>query len=470
MLQRQNSMDREQDQDVGFDFSMSYLWGVVKRRFWWFAIPFLLLLTVGSLAAWKWPAAYVSSGTILVRSSDIPANLVRSTVVGMAAERIAILRQRIMTRDNLIALAKKFNITPSWQAQISDTPIVDFIRDRTLVNQVDARVPGERAQAIAFKVGFEYENPVIATQVANELMTMMLTEDANSRRSSATETTRFIEANVKRLEARLDQLDSQIANAAKRRRAAQMSSTIDGADTTGSNMVKAIRALKEQLIVKRATLSDSHPDVRALKRKIQALEKEQTTSDDKSLAGLNATASQVSQNGDNKNDKDLGLKTLLDLKTLMGKRDSLKEELNDASQKLALARQGEHLETGQHAERFEVIEQPTIPTKSVKPNRTRLFIFAFALAFMAGGASAGGMEFLSGAIYRDSDMRALVDPAIVVSIPYITTQRELRSNRRRRILMTIAIPIILIGAAVAIYIFVPDPDLLADKLIRHIMQ
>ena len=460
MLQRQSMVDRESDQEVGFDLSLPYIWSVVKRRLWWFAVPFLLILTVGSLVAWKWPAQYVASGTILVRSADVPANLVRSTVVGVAAERIAIIRQRIMTRDNLIGLAKKFGITPSWRAQITGTPIVDFIRDRTLINQVDTRQPGQRAQAIAFTVGFEYENPVIATKVANELMTMMLAEDANSRRTSATETTKFIDANVKRLEAKLAQIDSEITDAVKRRRAAAVSG-IDGIDASAKDVGKTLEALKAQLVLKRATLSDSHPDIRALKSRIQALEKEQMASDGKLSPKASATDAQAT---DLKSDKEP------DIRTLITKRDSLKEELGDASQKLALARQGESLERNQYAERLEVIEQPTVPSTSVKPNRTKLFVFAIALAFFAGGASAGGMEFFSGAIYRDSDLRAFIDPAIIVSVPYITTQRELRNSRRNRIIKTMAIAITLIGAAVAFYIFVPDPDLLVDKLIRRFMQ
>lgn len=459
MLQRQAFTEQNPDEEAGFDLSLPYLWDLVKRRFKWFMVPFLVVLAVGSLVAWKWPAQYIASGTILVKSPDIPTDLVRPTVVSLPTERIEIIRQRIMTRDNLLALAKKFNIKPGWREQFSGTDIVDFIRARTLIDPVDVKLPGKNSQAIAFKVGFDYENPVIATKVANELMTMILQEDATTRSASASETTKFIQAHVQRLEAELALLDSRIADM-KRRRAAALSADIDGSDVAGIDITKTLDSLKAQLLLKRASLSDSHPDIRMLKRKIAALEKEQKESDEKP----SSKAKKGISSGNAKNGK------VVDIGTLQAKRDSLAKELDSASQKLTAARQGENLERGQHAERFEVIEQPTVPTQSIKPNRTKLFVAALALAFMVGGAFAGGTEFMSGAVRRVSDLRSIIDPATIVSIPYITTPRELRSRRTKRILKVLLVVAILIGGAVAVYFYIPDPDLLADKLMQHIAK
>ena len=52
--------------------------------------------------------------------------------------------------------------------------------------------------------------------------------------------------------------------------------------------------------------------------------------------------------------------------TLLTQRIGTRQELNVATQKLAAARLGENLERGQHSERLEVLEQPTLP-KTHKP-------------------------------------------------------------------------------------------------------
>ena len=47
--------------------------------------------------------------------------------------------------------------------------------------------------------------------------------------------------------------------------------------------------------------------------------------------------------------------------------DSIKVELTTATQRLSAARLGENLERGQHSERLQVLEQPTLPQKPVSP-------------------------------------------------------------------------------------------------------
>ncbi len=122
---------------------------------------------------------------------------------------------------------------------------------------------GERKQAIAFSVGFEYERPDVAARVANELVTMILNEDVRTRTNFASETTKFLESDVKRLENQLSAINDEINN----RQKTATGGLFDPADD-GRNLA----ALKAQLAVKSANFSDSHPDVRALKRQIKALE------------------------------------------------------------------------------------------------------------------------------------------------------------------------------------------------------
>src|SRR5947209_4967874 len=102
--------------------------GVLQRRWALFLIPFVLIAGIGGAAALLWPATYLSEGKILVQSQQIPTDLVRPTVTNAAQERIQVIEQRTMTRDNLIAIADKFQLFPDRRALMSPTQLVELMK------------------------------------------------------------------------------------------------------------------------------------------------------------------------------------------------------------------------------------------------------------------------------------------------------------------------------------------------------
>ena len=326
MLQRQTFQELSPDQNQDQAISLPYLFDILKRRALYFAIPFLLVLAIGTVVTVAWPAKYLSEGKILISSQEIPTELVRPTVSTVANERIQYIQQRIMTRDNLLAIAKKFNVSMGWQSFISGTEIVDFIRNRIKIQPLELTLQGEQRRAIAFTIGFEYEQPQIATRVANELVTMVLNEDVRTRTAFAAETTKFLDQEVTRLENQLGSLNKEIAERVKL-------GAVGSTDDLSKDDAMKLAALKAELVVKSAIYSDTHPDIRALKRQIEALEK---APDSKKIGSepnkLPAAADADVIAG---NSKPVGLDTLLT------QRISTREELTAATQKLAAARLGE---------------------------------------------------------------------------------------------------------------------------------
>ncbi len=266
MLQRQTFHGPHADADLGLSLNQEYIFGVLKRRALFFAIPFLTVLTIGSLITVFWPARYISQGTILVVSQEIPSDLVRPTIAALANDRIQVIEQRVMTRDNLLTIAKKYHLTSGWLERVSGTEIVDFIRNRTVIKPSEQKLESRKKQSVAFTVGFDYERPDIATKVANELVTMLLSEDVRSRTEFAAQTTRFLGQEVTRLEKQLAVVDGQIIELRNKRMAAM-------GDAAELDPTKALATLQSELLIKSATYSASHPDIQALKRKIAELKK-----------------------------------------------------------------------------------------------------------------------------------------------------------------------------------------------------
>ncbi len=447
MLQRQAYSENELDSDGGPGLTLARLFEIAKRRAFYFAIPFLLVFAGGTLLTIAWPAKYLSQGTILVSSQEIPADLVRPTVSTFATERIQVIEQRIMTRDNLLGLAKKYGLRPDWRARLTGSDLVDFIRQRTQIKPAERKLQEQQNQqkiSVAFTVGFEYEQPDTAAKVANEFITMILGEDVRSRTNFAAETTRFLADDTKKLETQLSALSAKISEMRL-----QHNHTL--ADTTQLDDAKELAALRAQLLLKSATFSDTHPDIRDLKRKIESLEKppqrKAATSQDKAPADPNAA----------------------NIDTLLTQEASLKTQLTEATHKLAAARLGESLERGQHSERLEVIEQPTRPQNPTSPNRKKIFAVALAMAFMSGGALVFAAEMLNQSIYRSSDLYPIVDSHLLVSIPSSTTHGELVRKRTRKI-YGLGVSAAVVVAAVLVVIFVMPPlDVVINKMMTILL-
>jgi uncharacterized protein involved in exopolysaccharide biosynthesis len=438
MLQQLSYQDQASPEQQADQFlTLEYFYDIIKRRLLYFVIPFVLIFTIGAAITALLPATYVSEGKMLIESQEIPTDLVQPTVSTLADERVALLQQRIMVRDKLLMIADRYKLSElaktdlflgRWRPQMTATDIVDMMRERTQINPLKSEMaarPGQR-QFIAFTVSFENERPETARQVANELVTTILNEDVRARTNSALETTRFLEREAKRLETEIDSVEVKIADVRNR----EIRTPIGPAGSAVS-VENQLTMLRAELAMKAASYSDTHPDVKALKQKVAALEK------------------LIS-----KKTPDPAITEEVGVDALERQRVSIKANLEGISRKLAAARLGENLERGQHSERLSVIEQPTLPQKPVRPNRPKILAAVFALAIAVGGGLVFALEMFDGTIRRNADIAKLIDSHLIVSIPYISTKAEALRQKSRRIKLAIgcSVGVVLVGLGAAIYL------------------
>jgi uncharacterized protein involved in exopolysaccharide biosynthesis len=360
---------------------------ILRRRFLYFVFPFVIIAAAGFAITMLLPAVYVAEGRLLVESQQIPTELVRPTITASAKERIQVIEQRIMTRENLLAIADKYQMFAGRRQVMSGTEILDLMRARTRM------VPFELDQArrtdtvtIALSIGFEYEQPDIAMRVANELLTLILNEDARNRTRRAQETTNFLASEVKRLETELGSVEGQITEFKRRY----------SGETASEKTAVQLALLRAEFQEKSALYADAHPEMVRLKRQISAIEK------------IVAKTAQFESG----------------LDALQNQRSALQKNLENASQKALAARLGESLERAQFSERLEVIEQAILPQKPTKPNRPKLLALSFALALFGGFGLVTLVHMLSGAIQGPRDLYSVADASLLVAIPYIATRKE----------------------------------------------
>ena len=426
MLQKVDFDEDMQEQGQSNLLRPIYYWELLKRRIFYFAIPLVLVASAGIGAALVWPPTYRSEGKILVQSQMIPTELVRPTVTNAAQERIQVIEQRTMTRENLLAIIDKFQLFPAQRNLMSVTQLVDMMKKKASIESIAQPLSFSRRSenpTIVFTVGFEDSDPAVASRVANELVTRILNEDLRDRTSRATDTTKFLSREMQRLQAENAAIEAKIA-AAKQ---AQLNPTNNGSDQ--------LAQMRADYLQKSAVYSEKHPLMKALKRQMDAMEKSAAPA---SSAGVGLDA-------------------------LQSQQEAIQKNLDTASAKYSAAQLGEALEKNQQSEKLEVIEQPTVPQEPIKPNRPKIMAMSLLLGLAAGGGLTLLLEMLDSTIRRSADIYGLIDSQMVVSIPYIITRQEtLRSKRRIRLLIFVAVPALL-AFLVLVYFMMPPLDLMIAK-------
>ena len=188
-----------------------YYYQILKKRKFYGLIPFICVFAIGFAIVMLWPPTYQSEGKILVESQQIPVDLVRPTVTATASERIATIQQRVMTRDNLLKIVDKYQMFADQRDKLSRTDLLDLMRANTIIKPIGIDPQGgQQNLTVAITVGFTDRRPDIATKVANELITLFLSEDARNRTNRATETTKFLAQEVDKLQAELASIDEKL--------------------------------------------------------------------------------------------------------------------------------------------------------------------------------------------------------------------------------------------------------------------
>lgn len=406
----------------------AYYWELLKRRALFIAVPFVIVALTGSAVALLWPPTYLSEGKILVQSQEIPTELVRPTVTNAAQERIQVIEQRTMTRENLLAIIDKFKLFPEQRDLMSATQLVELMKKKTSIAPVLQPLAFSRRSenpTIVFTVGFEDSDPNTASRVANELVTRILNEDLRDRTSRATETTKFLGREVQKLQAENAAIQAKIADA----KASQFKPNANGTDP--------ISQLRSEYLQKSAVYSEKHPLMKALKRQLDAAEKA------------------ASPNGSGGGP--------VDIDALQSQQEASQKNLDVAAAKYQAAQLGEALEKNQQSEKLEVIEQPTVPQEPVKPNRPKIMGMSLLLGLAAGGGLTLLLEMLDGTIRRSTDIYSLVDSHLVVTVPYIVTKSEEQRSKRVRRYLQLAIVPVLLALLILTYFMMPPLDLIIAK-------
>ncbi len=505
---------------------------IIRRRALLMIATFGAIFVVATAIALLIPPVYQSTGTIMVESQQIPNDLVQATVTSFADERIEIIKQRVMTRENLLRIIEKYQLFKEDRASYTPSELIDEMRLRIGLELVNANVQGARKGAtIAFKVSFEHRRPELAHRVANELVTLFLDENAKVRTERATQTTEFLTQEADKLKVELETLENQVANYKQEHGSAlpenmtismnvmqRLESELREVDRDYKSSQEELRFLDIELASAKAGIgvtqgavtalspaqdlqrskaelerlssiyTESHPDIRALKRKIAALEKAApavaggqaaNSAGDLMVAKVEAKIAAAKSHVASLGAQQSSIRTKLaqlegqllkapqverGLSTLMRDHQNAEKKYDEIRAKQMTAQVSENLEGDKKAERFSMLEPPLLPDKPIKPNRKKMIAMGFALAVAGAGGLAFMLESLHGTVRGADALEAIIRRRPMAIIPYITIDSEVDERKRliKRILIGIAVAIPV--ALLLVHLLVIPLDILALKI------
>lgn len=173
------------------------------------------LLLVGTLVVFLLPNTYQSTAVVLIEDPEIPPGLVPTTVTSAAARQIQQINQRVMTRTNLAQIIEKFDLYTAERQYLPTLLLVDQVQQDMKIDVIDVQTADDRGRqstsTIAFQIGFSHQSPAKAQQVANELVSLYLSENVRSRTEQTQQTSQFLRAEAERLDQEVRAIESRIA-------------------------------------------------------------------------------------------------------------------------------------------------------------------------------------------------------------------------------------------------------------------
>ncbi len=293
-----------------------------RHRFYYFLIPFLLLLSMVLAVTFILPVKYESSVTMLSEKGNISADVVQAWSTNFVDQRMDELQQVIMSRNTLKeviernGLYKKFLTDHTMDEAIAK--MKENISYSTTKTDIVNPGGGRPVQSIlTFVITFKNGDPEVARTVTGEMAQLYIDRNTLAMERQFDDTMSFLESEHRQLETAITTLEGEIA-AFKSEHVDQMpelmSTTLQALaklETDIENQVLSIQNLRErklelegslkktdpygsmvqstgekvtspeesldslrfEYISKRSSMSEKHPDIISLKKQITELEK-----------------------------------------------------------------------------------------------------------------------------------------------------------------------------------------------------
>ena len=465
-----------ESRDAGFGWMINHLPTIVWQRRYYAVSVFAAFLIVAVVAAFALPTLYRSSATLLIESQELPTSVADSPGTGAIEQRIAKIRERVLSRGDLIALIEQNDLYSSERRSQPLSKIIDKMRKATTVGALQQDIgpantnPGQ-SNVIALNMTFDYPDPIKAQQVLQSFVQSFLRMDSDVVEDQASLTVRFLSDQAQKLSSQIQQIESEITNLKARNGSALVSSGMPSMIDTGSYSAQivdlenqnrqlllqsrrppardsAIAAAEAAYTAARSMYSDNHPDVIAARERLKAVRaatpqgdngegsavQEQIRANNEAIGALRAQRDAALARANASLAGQSRAPAILEQASQLEDRASaLREQYKKVSDDLLKAQNSARMAGEQRAERLSLVEPANLPDHPHWPNRPLLIAAGALLGAVLGLLLALIIELLRRPLRSPVQIEGLGVPVVgIVPIIDRTVRRPWWQRFRRQ--------------------------------------
>jgi len=503
---------------------------IIKRRLPYVIGFFFFVFLAATAIALKLSPVYESTATILIESQQVQSDSAKEKY---ASDRFAALKQVVLSNDNLYKIAKKYKLYGlDKKPNMAPEGLVQILRANIKVDLLKAEAEDWGAKpTFAFNITFTNYKADNTYNIANDLVKLFLDENDRASKERATETAEFFSKEAEKQKIVLERIEKEVTNykrlhsnslpenkdmkvaslerlendlrATQREYSAtqaelrsldvSMESAKAGvgliAQSDQNTGATELENLKSELAKLNSIYSENHPSVRALQRRIDALEKSAPPAPAKSVTAQSVMVAKVQAQIDTANARLNALKmeeasirakisqteglvmqsaqTEGTLGALLRDYDNAKAAYAEIKAKLDNSKLVKNIELENKGERFVLTEAPIFPEKPIKPNRLLIILAGFLGAIVAAIGLAVLMEALDKRVRGVDVLASIMRIQPMATIPYITNKAELKRKKYIVIYTLFSILITVILILFLVHFFLMPLDVLTTKILSR---
>jgi len=443
---------------------LNHLLTILWQRRMYILVPFLLTLAGAAIAAYTLPTYYRSTATLLVRSAELPATIA-DTPGADIEERIAKIREQVLSRGDLIRLIEQDDLYPQDRRSNSLSYAVDKMRRATTVGALASDIGQtgtSKDNTIALSLSFDYPDPGKAQAVMQDYVTQFLRKDSDESQDQADVAVRFLQDEAAKLQAQIQEIEGQVTELKAKNGSSLAggggmplvmdtgSYTAQIADLenqnrqllaqTGRSDNSELAQAESALAKAQAVYSDSHPDVIQARERVrelrQAAAKDDTNSSiQQQVQANNAAIASLKQSRDaaiaKANAAFAGQARapaiLEQASQLENRANALRDQYKQVADNLLKAQASARLADEQRGERLSLVDPANFPDHPQWPNRPLLIGAGAAAGILFGIFLALGVELLNRPLRSPGQIEGMGFPVLGL-VPVFHTPRARRGR------------------------------------------
>lgn len=393
------------------------------RRMGLIAMITLVVAALGVGVALNTDRNYRASAVIQVVNPVIDAG--ESDGTNTVTRRIQAIEQRLMARDNLLALGEAHGMFDGLD--LTPTERMLLMRQSVQIEAVAAAQAGfsRDGSLSALIISASARTAEEAASLANALVDDLLRENAETRRDRAQSALRFYRGEEARIEELITQLEAQLG-AFQSRNEAFMSGTLTLRREEMSRLTESRLEIEREIVAARGELTSLETaGARGVTLRRQTMLTDLIAQKTSEMAELTRRIDEIQGMFLR------GAEIELELSSMNRRMTQLQTQLTSAVERRREAEIGARLEGDDQSERFVLLESALPPDYPISRSRKTIVILATVGGAMLGVGVAYLAEWVNPVLRTSVMFEREMNLRPVVSIPFQMPSRE---RRRRRMI------------------------------------